>query len=342
MFYLFYGNDELAISEMVRGLKARLFREDALAELNYTELDGRKLSLGELQNAADAMPFMSERRLVVVRGLVGRCNVSGGEKGDKKALAEGLNAYLAQAPTTTRLVLWEGRLDANNPVLKWAGKWLAEQPTPQDWGLVRVFEAPKPAAVPDWLVKRAGAKGGAIQPMAARALADALTREGEVDARLADTELEKLLVYAGDRPVTVDDVGLLVTPVSLDSIFGFVDDLGAGRGAAAMRRLSQFLVSGEHPLRILTMVVRQFRLIALARAVMDEGPSAGTLESRLGVQPFIAKKIGDQARRYSASATAWWLDRLAQLETQVKTGELHGELALELFVAEVGAGRSGA
>ncbi len=338
MFYLFYGNDELAISEMVLGLRARLARDDVLAELNYTEIDGRKASLGEIQNAADALPFMSERRLVVVRGMAGRCNAAGAEKGDKKALADGLTAYLARLPGTTRLILWEGRLDANNAILKWAVRWLSEQLAPQELGLVRTFEAPKGAAVPEWLARRASAKGGVIEPAAARALADALTREGEVDARLADSELEKLLVHAGDRPVSARDVALLVTSVSLDSIFAFVDDLGRGHGQAAMQRLRQFIGAGEHPLRILTMVVRQFRLIALARAVLDDGPAAGTLESRLGVQPFIARKIGEQARRYSAAATAWWLTRLAQLETAVKTGQLDGELALELFVAEVGAG----
>lgn len=336
MFYLFHGNDELAISEMVLGLRARLARDDALAELNYTELDGRKATLGDLQSAADAMPFMGERRLVVVRGLAGRCNVAGSDKSDKKGLAEGLSGYLPQVPPTTRLILWEGRLDANNPILKWAERWLAAQEAPQEAGLIRSFDAPKPAAVPEWLVRRAAAKGGAIQPMAARALADALTRDGEVDARLAGTELEKLLVFAGERAVTAEDVSRLITPVSLDSIFAFVDDLGRGQGQAAMKRLRQFLADGEHPLRILTMVVRQFRLIAMARAVLDGGPAAGSLESRLAVQPFIARKIGDQARRYSAPAATRWLNRLAELETRIKTGGLDGELALELFVAEVG------
>lgn len=362
MFYLFHGSDELAVSEAVGLLRRKLAEVDPMAELNYTELDGRRLAVADVQLAADAAPFMGDRRLVVVRGLVGRCNVQGGAKsgaasgggtsgggsaqggekggqgggqGGRKELVEALKAYLPQMAPTTRLVLWEGKLDANNPILKWAVQWRSEQPKPDEAAVVKSFEAPKLAQMPRWLMTRAQVRGGTFSPPAAEALADALARDGEVDARLADSELVKLLTYAGQRPVTAEDVAYLVTPVSLDSIFKLMDALGDRNGPKATTLLHQFLANNEHPLRILALVVRQIRLLLQTRALLDAGVSGPGLESRLPVAPFIARKLAGQARRFSTAFLEAALRRLLEIDSQIKTGRIDGVLALDLFVVGV-------
>jgi DNA polymerase-3 subunit delta len=334
LFYVLHGSDEFTIAETVAGLRARLAESDPMAELNSSELDGKGLTVAELQATADALPFLGERRLVVVHGLLARCNPRGGD-GARSELAEGLKGYLPRLPPSTRLLLVDGPLAKNNPLLRWVEKWRAEQPVPDEAAVVRAFETPPASALPRWLAARAKSRGGVIEPAAAADLAAALDRDGEVDLRLSDMELEKLLTYAGERAVTAADVAALVTPVGLESVFRLVDALAGRDGPAAATLLHQFLDAGEHPLRLLALVVRQFRLLVLARALLDEGVAPNALRERLGVAPFVATKVAGQARRFTLPALEGCLRQLLEIDTAIKTGRTEATLALDLFVAGV-------
>lgn len=336
MFYLLYGPDAFTIRETVASMRARLAEEDAAAGLNDTTLDGRGATLGEVRAAADALPFLGERRLVVVEGMLARCQ---GRAAEGRQLAEALEAYLPQVPRSTRLVFVDGALDAKHRVVRWAEDWLRRQPDPDAVAVVRRFEAPKPGKLPAWLARRAAALDGEIAPDAADALAEALTREGEVDLARAQGELEKLLTYAGDRAVTAADVALLVTPISIERVFALLDSLSDRNAAASLQQLQRFLEEGEPPLRLMALVSRQFRLLSLTRALLDEGTPQSGLAAHLPVPPFAVAKLARQARGYTAAGLRQALRQLNQADVDVKTGRIDPVLALELFVAEVGGAR---
>ncbi len=335
LFYLLHGSDEFSIAEAVASLRTRLAASDPMAELNIVELDGRDLAVSELRATADTIPFFGERRLVIVRGLVGRCNPRQGEARSRKALADELIAYLPHLAPSCRLVLVEGPLDRQNPILRWVQEWLSAQPKPDEAGYVREFPSPSPQAFPTWLAARAAAIGTRIEPAAAEALAEALIRDKSVDLRLAASELEKLALYASDRPISAADVMTLVNPVSLSSVFAFVDALAARDGPAAATQLHRFLDAGEPPLRLLSLMARQFRLLLRTRALLDAGTSPASLASELAVPPFVAKKLAGQAQRFSVAFLLRSLRKLRDLDGDIKTGRAEPVLALDLFVSWV-------
>jgi DNA polymerase-3 subunit delta len=325
LFYIFHGDDTFTVTQTVADLKGRLAAEDPAADLNFSDLEGARLTLGGLEAAASALPFLGDRRLVVVHGLVGRCDPRSGDAA-RETLADGLKNYLPKMPPSTRLVFVEGRLAKNNPVLRWAqGRG--------DDAVVKEYAAPRPADLPAWLRQRAQQRGGAIEAPAARALTDALTQDRSIDLRRADTELEKLLTYAGDRPVTAADVEALVTSISLESIFRLVDALAERDGKAASTLLHEFLATGEHPLRLLALISRQVRLLARTRSLMDEGVTSAQLTAQLPVPPFVARKLERQARRFSLEFLSAAIRRVAEIDTDIKSGQMNDVMALDLFVA---------
>jgi hypothetical protein len=68
-FYLFHGDDDLRIEEEVGKLTARM-RETPNAELNTAEFDGQTASMSSIVSAVMAYPFMADRRLVIVKGML--------------------------------------------------------------------------------------------------------------------------------------------------------------------------------------------------------------------------------------------------------------------------------
>ena len=75
--YIFHGDDEFSISRNLTALKTKM-GDPSIAELNTTHLDGRTANLDELVTSSAAMPFLSDRRLVIVdhaAAQIGRAHV---------------------------------------------------------------------------------------------------------------------------------------------------------------------------------------------------------------------------------------------------------------------------
>src|SRR5512141_732604 len=127
MFYILHGENELERSERVADFKQKV-GDESVRDLNVTVLDGRKVTLSEVQHATEAIPFLADKRLVIVEGLLTRLAARKGKaddgdeaaaSGSSKEMLSGLLDYLPRLPETTRLVLVETQtIKDTHPVLK--------------------------------------------------------------------------------------------------------------------------------------------------------------------------------------------------------------------------------
>ena len=164
---------------------------------------------------------------------------------------------------------------------------------------------------------------------------------GELVARCSDDkvrvmgEIEKLTLYA-EGTATLEDLEALVRPDLQSNIFRFVDALGIGDRSEALELLEALLATGEPPLRIVYMVRRQFRLLARARSLFEEGTPRPEVASALKVPPFVAKKLEEQARRMDEGDLERALALVLDLERGLKGGsDLADELQVELAVLKL-------
>lgn len=323
-FYVFHGEDEFTRSETLASFKRRLGPSDTV-DLNTTVLDGKGLTLAELRHACDALPFLAEKRLVIVQGLlvtlVSRKGQSLSEA--KQSLTSALTDYLPKLPPTTRLVFVEERaLPASHPVVK-----LARQ-EPQ--GYVKRFARPNTKTLPQWIKKRVEMYGGEIKHRAALRLAAVVG----ADLRLLDQEIVKLVTYtAGEGAIAEPDVEMLV-PYSQEAvIFDLVDALGHRDGRTAARTLHRLLEEGEHPLGLFGMIVRQFRLLIQVKELKAKGATAREVATTLGIHPFPAGKLHTQASHFTTAQLEKVYRHLSETDVEIKTGEIRPEVALDLLVA---------
>ncbi len=311
VLYLLHGDDEEARSRIVQRLKSRL-GDPAVASMNYQRLEGA-VPWSALQDAALAAPFLSPRRMVhwINPQWRGR-----GQQQQFLALVEGL------PPTTALVVEFDRSLKENHWLLLWARAhpqraWVRHTERPQGSGLVQ------------WILKKAREEGGQFTPQAAQALAEQVGN----DTTLALQEIRKLLAFVGyRRPVDPEDVLEVAVSVAHPNVFRMVDALGHGNSTVALRELHALLAQSEAPL-LWGMVIRQFRLLLLARYAQAQGLPSHALAKTLGVPPFVADKVAAQARRFSLPSLQRIYRHLLDIDRRWKSGESDLPTALDTFFA---------
>lgn len=322
-FYILHGSDDLRLEEEVARFRAQM-GDSANAELNISEFDGQTASAAEILNAAMSFPFLADKRLVIVRGLIGWITRKGAGETGKQAVERLLND-LPQLPEWSRLVLVEREaLPANNRLLK-----LAQQDAA---GFEKAFNAPKDST--SWIIQRARDHYGVeIEPRAAQALASVTTE----DLRRADNELVKLVSYVdGARPITEDDVAELTPYVAEANIFAMVDALVTGKADMAMTLMHRLLENDprDEGFGLYAMIVRQFRLLLIAKEHLLLHNSRQGLAEAMGTNSkFVADKAADQSRSFTLEQLEDIYRTLQDYDLRIKTGRIEPQLALDLLVA---------
>ena len=173
--------------------------------------------------------------------------------------------------------------------------------------------------------------GGQITPQAAALLSSLV----DGDPRAFNQEIQKLLAYVNyQRAIEPEDVELLTADIGQGNIFAMVDALGNQNGRQAMSML-QRLLEGKESGMIFPMVVRQFRLILLAREVLDNGGNKNDVARQLKLPPFVADKLYLQARRFTLPELEAIYRQLLEIDKAIKTGKVPGDLALDTLVVEL-------
>ncbi len=95
------------------------------------------------------------------------------------------------------------------------------------------------------------------------------------------------------------------------------------------------LLENEDAFSVWGMVVRQFRLLLQAREVLDARGGVNEVTSALGVHPFVAGKVVDQAKRFSFSSLEKIYHKLLEIDEAAKTSQVPLDLAMETLVVEL-------
>ncbi len=336
MLYILHGDDDFSRREALNKLKSSLGPEEDLAT-NTTILEGKELTLEDLAAVCNTIPFLSKHRLVVVEGLLTRWNGPGrsgkkrgsASKGKKQDL-EGWRSMpdmIRSMPETAVLVLNEDNVAVDNPLLK------ALAPLAQ----VSQFIPPKGARLQSWVKARVTQEDGSISPSAVKLLVESTGSS----LWALSSEIDKLLLYVGSRPITDEDVQRMIAGAREGNIFALVDAVVEGRAQKATRELHRLFQTGASASYILTMLGRQFRLIALARDLERVGVSGSEMGRRLGVtSDYALNKVLDQAALYDIEEVIRCYETVLSADLAVKTGELPERLAVELSVVKLANSRA--
>lgn len=305
--YLLYGEEAYLRKQYRDNLKnALVSAEDTM---NYTVFAGKDINQNEVIDLADTMPFFAERRVILIEN-------SNWFKSANDKMADALK----NLPDTTYIVFVEEEVDKRNKLYK----------TVSAVGYAASFDEQKEDTLKTWIV-------GLLKKEQKKITQDALNlfldRTG-TDMENIRRELEKLICYKYDEEaIEADDVEKLCTVRVQSKIFEMVDAVADKKQQQALDMYYDLLALKEPPLRILALIVRQFRSLLQVKEMKQLGYDESEIAAKTGLNAYyLKKKYIPQAARFQTGQLKAALVSCACADEDVKMGRLSDRLSVELII----------
>lgn len=293
--YLVSGEDAFFVSYSLKLICDKCLSEP---DLNLTVFDGQEVkgNPDKLVSALVSYPFMSEKRVVVVKEYYPLA-------ADIKALA----SYFADPCETTVLVVCDS-LPAEN---------LAKQKN------VTFVDCAKGDTVllTSWISNKVRGSGGTISSVAAEKLIDFCDR----DMTRINGETEKLIAYASGGQIVEADVDVLCVKDTDYKLYEVVDFIASRRYEKAYESFTEMLESAGDGQKLFVSLYYHFRKLLFAALSAE---SDATLAGYLGIKEYAVKKAREQARRFTPKRLKAAMDKLAEEDSLFKQGKLEAQTAM--------------
>jgi DNA polymerase-3 subunit delta len=266
-------------------------------------LDGEEATAEQMQGAINSLPFLTERKLVILR-----------EPGRQKAFAEEITDVLKNMAETTDLIILEPKLD----------KRLAYYKTLKKATDFREFGELDAQGLATWAGQYAKEQGGSLGVTDARLLVDRLG----ANQQLLKSELDKLLAY--NDQITKESIELLVEPLPQSTVFELLDAAFQGKTTRALQLYREQRALKVEPQAIIAMLAWQLHVLAILKAA--GGRSAEEIAKEARLNPFVVRKSMGLARSQTLAGLRSKIDDLLVLDIKLKTVSIDADEALQLYL----------
>lgn len=297
------ANDFARKAELGAIFAAFLADNDAMA---VERLDGDDASAERLQEAVASLPFLTDRKLVILR-----------EPGKQKAWAEHIAEILPNIADTTDVIIVEPKLD----------KRLSYYKTLKKSTDFREFSELDAFGLAAWAVQYVKQQGGGLASGDAKSLVDCLGN----NQQLLKSELDKLLAYSPQ--ITGQTIGLLVEPMPQSTVFELLDAAFQGQTAKAMQLYREQRALKVEPQAIIAMLAWQLHALAVVKAAGSRPADDIARDAKLN--PFVVRKTAALARNLSLAQLRGFVKQLLELDIKTKTVSIDADEALQFYLLKL-------
>jgi len=298
------GANTYLVKRRLDELAAEFVKEQG--ELALERIDAEEAELSTVQEAVSGLPFLSNRKMVVIRNLSAL-----------KPQPEQIEQIISSISDSTDLVIYETITDKRTTfykILKTKTK-LEEHQELDTRQLAK------------WLIDEAKNADGKLS------LADAIflvDRVG-VNQALLDNELAKLLLYKKD--IHREDIELLTEPTPQSKVFDLLDAAFSGNKQKALKLYEEQRIQKVEPQAILAMMAWQLRLIALAKYAGKRRPDQ--VASDIGANVFPVNKAYGLAEKIEDKKLKLLTSEALDIDVRGKTTSIDMDEALKTYIVSL-------
>lgn len=301
MIYTLSGSNSFGLLLRLRDAKTSFIAQ--YGDFALEQVDGDEASYERMMEAMQSLPFLAEKKLVILRSPSGQ-----------KAFTEQIETALADVPNETDIYIVEPKLDKRTAYYKYLKKHTAFEE----------FAELDEQKLILWAVTYVKGQNGSISRQDAQYL---VMRVGASQGRVAN-ELAKLLLHSKD--VTREVIDSLTERTPQSKIFDLLDAAFAGKTEQALRLYEEQRAQRVEPQEILAMMGWQLRQLALAK-------TAGThdLVREGKVSPYSAGKAKTIASRITLRKLKQLIRDITTLDARSKRASVDLDDALQTYLLQL-------
>lgn len=311
---ILYG-EETFLLELYKKKMVELILEDGEPTMNFTMFSDDKVSIEEIDDSINTLPFLSKTRIIVLKNI--------GLFSKKKKLAESLLDSIKKMPDTTYIIIVESTVDKRTKLFREIKKI----------GIIANFAT----LGEDELVKYIGKKLGEYQLKIDINDAHYMVQRVGDKLSVLSGEIEKVANYVGEKSIVkkVDIEAICLRSIE-NKIFELVACLGQKRRGRALKLYHDLLHSKEPANRILFMLVRQFRLNYKVKLYSQNGLNQNAIAKKMKTQSFIIRNCISQNKSFRVKTLEQALIDCYQVELDIRKGIYKPEIAVEQLIIKYG------
>ena len=318
--YFLWGPEDYLREQFLLSLKKTCLPEGE-DSFSFKRFNGPELDAHELQQAVDAMPFLTERSFVEVRNV----DLNRAKEPDAilKALSD-IPDYCTVAFVQSAQFEPDGRIKLVKG-LRSSGKDMKFTQAAQNQLI-------------DWVIRRFAAAGKRIELEAIQRL---IFISGDLMSRLIP-EIEKVAAYAKGEKVTAADVEAVANHIPEADIFDMTDYIARRQYNSAVSVLAELLADkNNEPIPILAMLGTQMRRLYIARLAIDRNLGNKYVMEAAGLKyDFLVTKLMQSARGFTLPQLRRAVELCAEADYKIKSSSLDDRELLMEAVLRIAAGES--
>ncbi len=310
--YLVYGEEAYLRKQYKNRLKEAIIGDDSM---NYHYYEGKGVTIGEVIDQAETMPFFSEKRLILMENT-----------GLFKGGGEGLSEYLKSPAQTVYFLFVETEVDKRSKLYK----------TVSAKGCAVEFGIQDENTLKRWVLGMVKRENKRISEPALNFL---LEMTG-TDMENIQKEMEKLFCYCMDQDaITERDIVQICTKRISSHIFDMINAIADRKQKKALELYYELLALKEPPMRILFLITRQFNLLLQVKELAGKGYQGRAIGEKVGLPGFVAGKYVTQASRFQKEELRETVEACVEAEEAIKTGRLNDNMSVELLIVKYSSNR---
>ncbi|MFD0871497.1 MULTISPECIES: DNA polymerase III subunit delta [Paenibacillus] len=316
--YVCYGPEVFRRREFIRFMLGKLV-EPEHEEFAVTRYDLNETPLDVVLDDSETVPFLVPKKVIIAENAQFLTGAKENSKVEHRL--ERLIEYLKNPVDYTVLILVVDaeKLDERKKLVK----------ALKERKCLLAFQTLTAEELADWAARRANRLG---MTFGSGALEKFLLYGG-TDLQSLAMELDKLSLYVGSGgEVTADLVEQMVARTTEQNVFILIDELVKMNTGKALEILQDLYKQKEEPIKIVALMARQYRLIAQVKELVQTGYSHQQIAGAVGAHPYAVKLAAEQARKYDVNRLNRILSRLADLDYQMKSGQIDKSFGLELLL----------
>lgn len=313
--YVFHGEETFLLQHYLGQLKKMLI-DDLTESFNFHKLTIETFDIRTFADSVENLPMMAENTMVVV-DEIDLFKLPEDERNKLVEILEDVPEYC------TVIFTYETTSWKPDKRLKKLYDAITQN------GMVVEFEKQSQRDLISWITRHFAANKKNISPDLCAYLID--ITDGTMTSLAG--EINKICAYSGADVIKKSDIDAVVEPVLDAVVFNMTNQLSDGNYGAALITLQKLIKMQEEPLLILGAVGANFRKLATARVISDNGKTYTDLMRLCGIRnDYAAKKTMSACRRFSPRFYEKVSELVMETDRKMKTSHDDAERLLELLI----------